>query len=105
MILGFIGIGKIASSVITGICCSNIKYKQIFISSRNKKISSSLKKKFKKIIYQKQIKKLLINLIGFFYLLLPTVGEKIIKDLKFRIKSKSNKFHINNNFISIKKDD
>jgi pyrroline-5-carboxylate reductase len=32
MKLGFIGTGKIASSVITGICGSSIKYSKIFIS-------------------------------------------------------------------------
>ena len=53
MRLGFIGTGKIASSVIIGICNSNIKYKQIIISPRNKKIALSLKKKFKKIIISK----------------------------------------------------
>ena len=47
MKLGFIGNGKIASSVITGICNSEIKYKKILISQRNKKLSLSLKKKFK----------------------------------------------------------
>ena len=49
MKLGFIGTGKIASSVITGICGSSIKYSKIFISSRNSKIAKGLKKKFKKI--------------------------------------------------------
>ena len=39
MNLGFIGTGKIASSVITGICGSSIKYSKIFVSSRNNKIA------------------------------------------------------------------
>jgi pyrroline-5-carboxylate reductase len=49
MRLGFIGTGKIASSVIIGICNSNIKYKQIIISPRNKKIALSLKKNLRKL--------------------------------------------------------
>ena len=49
MNLGFIGTGKIASSVITGICTSKISYKKIIISPRNTKIARSLKAKFKKI--------------------------------------------------------
>ena len=49
MNLGFIGTGKIASSVITGICKSKIKFKKIIISERNKKTSKILKRKFKKI--------------------------------------------------------
>jgi pyrroline-5-carboxylate reductase len=42
--LGFIGTGKIASSVITGICNSKIKYKKIIISERNKKFQNFKKK-------------------------------------------------------------
>ena len=48
MKLGFIGTGKIASSVITGVCNSEISFKKIIISSRNKKISQDLKKDLKK---------------------------------------------------------
>ena len=50
MKLGFIGTGKITSAVITGICSSSILYNKIIISHRNKSISNTLKKKFKKII-------------------------------------------------------
>ena len=46
MKLGFIGTGKIAASVITGICNSNISFKEIIVSPRNKAISKKLKKKF-----------------------------------------------------------
>ena len=53
MKLGFIGTGKIASSVITGICGSSIKYSKIFISSRNNKIAKSLKKRLKRMINAK----------------------------------------------------
>jgi pyrroline-5-carboxylate reductase len=45
MKLGFIGTGKIASSVITGICNSNIRFNQIIISPRNSRIANNLKKK------------------------------------------------------------
>ena len=45
MRLGFIGTGKIAASVITGICKSKIHSDEILISSRNKLISQNLKKK------------------------------------------------------------
>ena len=59
MKLGFIGTGKIASSVITGICNSSIKYEQIVISSRNRLISSKLKKKFKRITIEKDNQKII----------------------------------------------
>ena len=84
MNLGFIGTGKISSSVITGICKSSIKYKKIVISLRNKKISKDLKKKFKKIIIEKNNQKIVDRCDWIFLAVTPTVGEKIIKDLKFR---------------------
>ena len=45
MKLGFIGTGKITSSIVTGICGSKIPYKKIILSSRNRNIASKLKKK------------------------------------------------------------
>ena len=84
MNLGFIGTGKIASSVITGICKSSIKYNKIFVSLRNKKISKHLKKKFKRISVEKDNQKILNNCNWVFLAVTPTVGEKIIKNLKFR---------------------
>jgi pyrroline-5-carboxylate reductase len=49
MRLGFIGTGKIASSVITGICNSKINYNKIIISPRNRNIANRLKKNLKKL--------------------------------------------------------
>ena len=84
MRLGFIGTGKIASSVITGICKSSIKYNKIFISSRNNKISKQLKKKFKRIVIERDNQKIVSSSNWVFLAVTPTVGEKIIKNLKFR---------------------
>ena len=84
MKLGFIGTGKIASSVITGICKSSIKYNKIYISLRNKKISKQLKKKFKKIDIEKDNQKIVNKSDWVFLAITPTVGEKIIKNLSFK---------------------
>ena len=84
MKLGFIGTGKITSAVVTGICSSNISYKKIIISHRNKSIAQSLKKKFKKIIIIKDNQEIVNTCDWIFLSVIPTVGEKIIKDLKFR---------------------
>ena len=84
MKLGFIGTGKIASSVITGICKSSIKYNKIFISSRNNKTSKQLKKKFKRIVIERDNQKIVSSSNWVFLAVTPTVGEKIIKNLKFR---------------------
>tara|TARA_X000000368_G_scaffold416292_1_gene409890 strand:+ start:621 stop:1388 length:768 start_codon:yes stop_codon:yes gene_type:complete len=84
MNLGFIGTGKISSSVITGICKSSIKYNKIIISLRNKNISTGLKKNFKKIIIEKNNQKIVDRCNWIFLAVTPTVGKKIIKDLKFK---------------------
>ncbi len=84
MNLGFIGTGKITSSVVTGICNSKIFYKKILISPRNKIIAKNLKRKFKKIIIAKNNQQIVDNSDWVFLGITPTVGETIIKDLKFR---------------------
>ena len=84
MKLGFIGTGKISSAVITGICKSNISYKKIFISPRNKKNAKYLKNRFKKIIIAKDNQEIVNSCNWIFLAVTPTVGEKIIKNLKFR---------------------
>jgi len=84
MKLGFIGTGKISSSVITGICGSSIKYSKIYISSRNSKIAKLLKKKFKRISIEKDNQKIVDNCNWVFLAVTPIVGERIIKNLKFR---------------------
>ncbi len=84
MNLGFIGTGKITSSVIKGICNSKIKYNKIFISSRNKKIAIDLKKKFKKIKIEKNNQKIIDSCNWVFLAVTPMVGGKIIKNLRFK---------------------
>ena len=88
MRLGFIGTGKITSSVITGICNSSIKYNKILISSRNKKISKKLKKNFKRIFIEKDNQKIVDNSNWVFLAVTPKIGEKIIKKLKFKSNQK-----------------
>ena len=84
MILGFIGTGKIASSVIKGICKSNIKYNKILISKRNRKISSRLKKDYKKVSILKKNQEIVDKSNWVFLSITPEVGKKIIKKLNFR---------------------
>jgi pyrroline-5-carboxylate reductase len=84
MKLGFVGTGKIASSVITGICTSKILFTKILISPRNKTISDNLKKKFKKVIIAKNNQDLVDSCNWIFLSVTPTVGQEIIKKIKFR---------------------
>jgi len=84
MRLGFIGTGKISSSVITGINSSKIIFQKILISPRNKKIANILKKKFKKVIIAKDNQEIVDNCNWIFLSITPTVGKKIIKELNFK---------------------
>ena len=84
MKLGFIGTGKISSSVITGISKSSINYDKIFISSRNKNNANKLKKKFKKIFIEKDNQKIVDKCNWVFLAVTPSIGKKIIKNLRFK---------------------
>ena len=84
MKLGFIGTGKIASAVITGVCNSKISFNKILISPRNKSISKGLKKKFKKVSIARDNQEIINSCNWIFLSITPTVGKKIIKELKFR---------------------
>ena len=84
MNIGFIGTGKIASAVITGICKSSISFRRIIISHRNKSIAQRLKRKFKKVIIAKNNQEIIDTCDWVFLSVTPIVGKKIIKDLKFK---------------------
>ena len=84
MNLGFIGTGKIASSVITGISTSKISFNKIIISPRNKSIAKDLKQKFKKVTIAKNNQQIVDKCDWVFLSVTPTVGDKIIKELRFR---------------------
>ena len=84
MKLGFVGTGKITSSVVTGICRSKISFQKILLSPRNKNVAKRLKKKFKKISIAKNNQEIVNSCNWIFLAVTPTVGQKIIKDLKFK---------------------
>ena len=84
MKLGFIGTGKITSSVVIGICRSNISFKKIILSPRNRSVAKNLKRKFKKVIIAKNNQEIINSCNWIFLAVTPSVGEKIIKHLKFK---------------------
>ena len=84
MKLGFIGTGKITSSVVTGICRSKISFKKIILSPRNRSIARNLKRKFKKVVIAKNNQEIINSCNWIFLAVTPNVGEKIIKHLKFK---------------------
>jgi pyrroline-5-carboxylate reductase len=83
MILGFIGTGKISSSIIFGIFKSKLKVKRIYISSRNRSIAKKLAKKYSKIKVLKDNQDIIDKSSTIFLGVTPNVGFKILPKLKF----------------------
>ena len=84
MKLGFIGTGKITSSVVTGICRSRISFKKIILSPRNRNVAKKLKKQFRKVSIAKNNQEIVSSCNWVFLAVTPAVGQKIIKNLKFK---------------------
>tara|TARA_B100000401_G_scaffold260232_1_gene177096 strand:- start:25 stop:795 length:771 start_codon:yes stop_codon:yes gene_type:complete len=84
MKLGFIGTGKITSSVVTGVCRSKISFKKIMLSPRNRNIAKMLKRNFRKVSIAKNNQEIINSCNWIFLAVTPKVGQKIIKNLKFK---------------------
>ena len=83
MILGFIGTGKISSSIIYGIFNSKLKVKEIYISSRNKNIAKKLSKKFGKVKIVENNQEIINRSSTIILGITPKVGNKILSKLRF----------------------
>ena len=103
MRLGFIGTGKIASSVISGVCTSKISFKKILISRRNKNIAQKLKKRFRKVYIAKTNQEIVDKCNWIFLDVTPKVGKKILPKLKFRSNQKVISFIATINLTQLKK--
>jgi len=103
MRLGFIGTGKIASSVITGICTSKISFQKILISRRNKNIAQKLRKRFRKVYIAKTNQEIIDKCNWIFLAVTPKVGKKILPKLKFRSNQKVISFIATINLAQLKK--
>jgi len=103
MRLGFIGTGKIASSVITGVCTSKISFQKILISRRNKNIAQKLKKRFRKVYIAKTNQEIVDKCNWVFLALTPKIGKKILPGLKFRSNQKVISFIATINLAQLKK--
>ena len=83
MILGFIGTGKISSSIIFGIFKSKLKVKRIYISSRNRNIAKKLTSKYRKIKMLNNNQEIIDKSSTIFLSVTPNVGNKILSKLHF----------------------
>ena len=84
MKLGFIGTGKITFSVVTGVCRSKISFKKIMLSPRNRNIAKMLKRNFRKVSIAKNNQEIINSCNWIFLAVTPKVGQKIIRNLKFK---------------------
>ena len=103
MRLGFIGTGKIAFSVITGICTSKISFQKIFVSPRNRNIAQKLKKKFRKVNIAKTNQEIVDKCNWIFLAVTSKIGKKILPKLKFRSNQKVISFIATINLAQLKK--
>ena len=103
MILGFLGTGRIASSVIEGIFKSKLKIKKIYISPRNKIIAKKLSKRFKKVTISRNNQQLINKSNWVFLAVTPKVGNKILKTLNFKKNQKIVSFISTINLAQLKK--
>ena len=83
MILGFIGTGKISSSIIYGIFKSKLKVKKIYISSRNTNIAKKLANNFRVVKVLRDNQDIIDKSSVIFLGITPSVGDKILPKLKF----------------------
>ena len=103
MRLGFIGTGKIASSVITGICTSKISFKKILVSPRNRNVAQKLKKRFRKVNIATTNQEIVDKCNWVFLAVTPKVGKKILPKLNFRSNQKIISFISTINLAQLKK--
>ena len=83
MILGFIGTGKISSSIIFGIFKSKLKVNRIYISSRNRNIAKKLANKYRKIKVLNSNQEIIDKSSTIILGITPNVGNKILSKLNF----------------------
>ena len=103
MNIGFIGTGKITSSIIYGIFNSKLKTSKIYISPRNRGTAKGLSKKFRNVKIAKNNQEVInaSNLI--FLAITPAVGLKILDKLKFPSNKKIVSFISTINLANLKK--
>jgi len=103
MKIGFIGTGKITSSIIYGVFKSKLKISKIYISPRNKSIASKLNKKFKSVKVAKNNQEIIDNSSLIFLAITPIVSLKILNTLKFKSNKKIISFIATVSLASLKK--
>ena len=103
MKIGFIGTGKITSSIIYGIFKSKLKNLKISISPRNRSIANKLSKKFRSVEIRKDNQEVIDRSDIIFLAVTPNVGLKILGKLRFTSSKKIISFISTINLANLKK--
>tara|TARA_B110000259_G_scaffold43755_1_gene50512 strand:+ start:527 stop:1291 length:765 start_codon:yes stop_codon:yes gene_type:complete len=103
MKIGFIGTGKITSSIIYGIFKSKLKNIKISVSPRNRSIANKLSKKFRSVEIRKDNQEVIDRSDIIFLAVTPNVGLKILDKLRFTSNKKIISFISTINLANLKK--
>jgi len=103
MKIGFIGTGKITSSIIYGIFKSKLKNLKISVSPRNSSIANKLSKKFRSVEIRKDNQEVINRSDIIFLAVTPNVGLKILDKLRFTSSKKIISFISTINLANLKK--
>ena len=103
MKIGFIGTGKITSSIIYGIFKSKLKNLNISVSPRNRSIANKLSKKFRSVEIRKDNQEVIDRSDIIFLAVTPNVGLKILDKLRFTSSKKIISFISTINLANLKK--
>ena len=103
MKIGFIGTGKITSSIIYGIFKSKLKNLKISVSPRNRSIANKLSKKFRSVEIRKDNQEVIDRSDIIFLAVTPNVGLKILDKLRFTSNKKIISFISTINLANLKK--
>ena len=103
MKIGFIGTGKITSSIIYGIFKSKLKNSNISVSPRNRSIANKLSKKFRSVEIRKDNQEVIDRSDIIFLAVTPNVGLKILDKLRFTSSKKIISFISTINLANLKK--
>ena len=103
MKIGFIGTGKITSSIIYGIFKSKLKNFKISVSPRNRSIANKLSKKFRSVGIRKDNQEVIDRSDIIFLAVTPNVGLKILDKLRFTSNKKIISFISTINLANLKK--
>lgn len=82
--IGFIGVGVIASALVTGLCSGRDLDHKIYLSPRNAEKAAELAARFENVTVAKSNQEVLDKSEWVFLAVVPKYGEEVVRSLSFR---------------------